>query len=306
MLPLPRRTSPRIAAGSPQDSGLPAASASSARPHSSGPSASLGATSEPADTPSPRRLWPLPAISAAYGGASGGAAAVPSFAHRGLASAHALFGRCVPAVLRAPLVPRCALAGKVSPDLSRPRPDAAFGCDRLPHPRRPRTPANPSVMAGFPGARHTAYYEDGGVFWGVPAPPKPGGATGADPQPPRSGRRVLRRPVGRLALSHARLSASGRAYRGLTRCGASSFLLAPWATRFAALTFVAPCAAVILPPPSTVRAIRPRAAADRQAFAPPACVGLGCRRVRSPARAARRHPAARRSGRILAAQALLR
>jgi len=37
MLPQPRRTSPRIAAGSPQDSGLPAASASSARPHSSGP-----------------------------------------------------------------------------------------------------------------------------------------------------------------------------------------------------------------------------------------------------------------------------
>ena len=37
MLPQPRRTSPQIAAGSPQDSGLPAASASSARPHSSGP-----------------------------------------------------------------------------------------------------------------------------------------------------------------------------------------------------------------------------------------------------------------------------
>ena len=37
MPPQPRRTSPQIAAGSPQDSGLPAASASSARPHSSGP-----------------------------------------------------------------------------------------------------------------------------------------------------------------------------------------------------------------------------------------------------------------------------
>ena len=176
MLPLPRRTSPRIAAGSPQDSGLPAASASSARPLSSGPSASLGASSEPADTLSPRRLWHLPAISADYGGASGGAAAVPSFAHRGLASAHALFGQCVPAVLRAPLVPRCALAGKVSPDPSRPRPDAAFSLDHAgAPPPPPRTPLRPPSYRWLHGGARQPPVQSRRLFWGVPVPPKPGG-----------------------------------------------------------------------------------------------------------------------------------
>ncbi len=109
------------AAGSPQDSGLPAASASSARPHSGGPSASLGATSAPADTLSPRRLWPLAAISAAYRRASAGAGAVPSFAHRGLSSAHARL-RAVRSHARLRCAPQWL--GEASPNPSRPRPDA--------------------------------------------------------------------------------------------------------------------------------------------------------------------------------------
>ncbi len=175
MLPLPRRTSPRIAAVSPQDSGLPAASASSARPHSGGPSASLGATSEPADTPSPRRLWPLPVISAEYRRASGGAAAVPSFAQRGL------FFRTCPAtgsafLCPAPLVPRCAAAGEVSPDPSRPRPDAAFGLDHAgAPPPPPRTPLRPPSYRWLHGGARQPPVQSRRLFWGAPVPPKPGG-----------------------------------------------------------------------------------------------------------------------------------
>ena len=113
--------------------------------------------------------------------------------------------------------------GEVSPDPSRPRPDAALGCDRLPHPRRPRTPANPSVKAGFPGARHTACHEDGGVFWGVPAPPKPGGATGAGHSlrvpggaapAARRAARALARPPGRLRPRLSRACRRGSASNG--------------------------------------------------------------------------------------------
>ncbi len=174
------------------------------------------------------------------------------------------------------------------------------------HPRRPpEPPGDPPANAGFTGGLDSRLGRVGGCFGGRRwrlCPPPPFGLAGASafraarPAAACRAARALARPPVRL-LPHL-----PRAYL----CGASSFLLAPLATRFAALTCVAPYAAVILPPPSTVRAIRPRAAADRQAFALPACVGLGCRRVRSPARAARRHPAARRSGRILAAQALLR
>ena len=167
MLPLPRRTSPRIAAGSPQDSGLPAASASSARPHSSGPSASLGATSEPADTPSPRRLWHLPAISAEYRRASGGAGAVPSFAHRGLSSAHALTGSAFQQCCELRCAPQWL--GDVSPNPSRPRPDALIARPTARSPRRPRTPANPPHKAGFPGARQPPIAKTAAVLGGAGA-----------------------------------------------------------------------------------------------------------------------------------------
>jgi hypothetical protein len=169
MLPLPRRTSPRIAAGSPQDSGLPAASASSARPLSSGPSASLGATSVPADTLSPRRLWHLPAISAAYRRASGGAGAVPSFAHRGLSSAHALTGSAFQQCyeLCSFLAPQWL--GEVSPIPSRPRPDALIARPAARSPRRPRTPATPPHKAGFPGARQPPILKTAAVLGGAGA-----------------------------------------------------------------------------------------------------------------------------------------
>ena len=208
MLPLPRRTSPRIAAGSPQDSGLPAASASSARPHSGGPSASLGATSEPADTLSLRRLWPLPVISAEYRRASGGAAAVPSFAHRGL------FFRTCPATgsaspCTAPLVPRCAAAGEVSPDPSRPRPDAAFGLDTAgAPPPPPRTPLRPPSYRWLLGGARQPPVQSRRLFWGAPVPPMPGGTLraglglrvpgGAAPAAARRAARALARPPGRL------------------------------------------------------------------------------------------------------------
>ena len=146
MLPQPRRTSPRIAAGSPQDSGLPAASASSARPHSSGPSASLGATSEPADTLSPRRLWHLPAISAEYRRASGGAGAVPVGPHRRALFPHMPgYGQCVAGASHCHgLRPQGGL--RVCPERFPRTPRA-----RAPrHSANPRPPASPLPPPPFP------------------------------------------------------------------------------------------------------------------------------------------------------------
>ena len=195
--------------------------------HSGGPSASLGATSEPADRRFSRAAPAGPAVSSAALAPPGDLGGIPpSFRgcrRRPLVRAPGpCFRRAFglrSTVLRAPLVPRCAAAGEVSPDPSRPRPDAPFARTRQPHPRRPRTPANPSAKAGFPGARNTAYDHDGGVFWGVPVPPKPGGTLRAGLRAPCSGHRASGSHPGGSLDSHARLPASRAVFAGLPTCG---------------------------------------------------------------------------------------
>jgi hypothetical protein len=162
-------------------------------PHSGGPSASLGATSVPADTPSPRRLWPLAAISAAYRRASAGAAAVPSFAHRGLASAHARL-RAVRSCARLrsflaaqrqgrfPLTPRARARMPRS---------AVIGCHTPAAPEPPRTPLIRLAFRGLdtPPTMKTAGCSGGGQRRLSPAAPQgpthslrvPGGAACGGP-----------------------------------------------------------------------------------------------------------------------------
>ena len=59
--------------------------------------------------------------------------------------------------------------GEVSPNPSRPRPDALIARPTARSPRRPRTPANPPHKAGFPGARQPPILKTAAVLGGAGA-----------------------------------------------------------------------------------------------------------------------------------------
>lgn len=123
--------------------------------------------------------------------------------------------------------------GEVSPNPSRPPwshvHPSPVGTPPPPPPKPPlRTPQLLLAFTGgarkpaAPSGRTTGH---GGFFWGVPMPPKPGGTLRAGLRVPWSRRRGLRQTAGGSRGSHARLTASGRAFAGLPSAGfVSSFL----------------------------------------------------------------------------------